>query len=34
VDGADGAPVAAYRQQTVEIALGLKGAFDVNGHVK
>jgi hypothetical protein len=32
VDGADGAPVAAYREQTVEIALGPKGAFE-NGNV-
>ena len=28
----DGAPVAAYREQTVEIALGPKGAFE-NGNV-
>jgi len=28
VDGAGGAPVAAYREQTVEIALGPKGAFE------
>jgi len=32
VDGADGQPVAAYREQTVEIALGPKGAFE-NGNV-
>jgi hypothetical protein len=32
VDGQDGAPVAAYREQTVEIALGPKGAFE-NGNV-
>lgn len=32
LDGADGAPVAAYREQTVEIALGPKGAFE-NGNV-
>jgi hypothetical protein len=32
VDGAGGAPVAAYREQTVEIALGPKGAFE-NGNV-
>jgi len=32
VDGADGAPVAAYREQTVEIALGPKGAFE-NGNI-
>lgn len=32
LDGPDGAPVAAYREQTVEIALGPKGAFD-NGNV-
>jgi hypothetical protein len=30
--GADGAPVATYREQTVEIALGPKGAFE-NGNV-
>jgi hypothetical protein len=28
----DGAPVAAYREQTVEIALGPKGAFE-NGNI-
>jgi hypothetical protein len=28
----DGAPVAAYREQTVEVALGPKGAFE-NGNV-
>jgi len=27
-EGADGPPVAAYREQTVEIALGPKGAFE------
>jgi len=32
VGGADGAPVAAYREQTVEIALGPKGAFE-NGNI-
>ncbi|GAB4142378.1 MAG: hypothetical protein Fur0037_09560 [Planctomycetota bacterium] len=32
MDGANGAPVAAYREQTVEIALGPKGAFE-NGNV-
>jgi hypothetical protein len=32
VDGANGTPVAAYREQTVEIALGPKGAFE-NGNV-
>lgn len=32
LDGADSAPVAAYREQTVEIALGPKGAFE-NGNV-
>jgi len=32
MDGHDGAPVAAYREQTVEIALGPKGAFK-NGSV-
>jgi hypothetical protein len=32
VDGTNGAPVAAYREQTVEIALGSKGAFE-NGNV-
>jgi hypothetical protein len=32
VDGQAGAPVAAYREQTVEIALGPKGAFE-NGNV-
>ncbi len=32
LDGPDGAPVAAYREQTVEIALGSKGAFE-NGNV-
>jgi hypothetical protein len=32
VDGAGGAPVAAYREQTVEIALGPKGAFE-NGNI-
>ncbi|MFQ5803815.1 MAG: hypothetical protein ACE5JQ_13040 [Candidatus Methylomirabilales bacterium] len=32
LDGPDGAPVAAYREQTVEIALGPKGAFE-NGNV-
>jgi hypothetical protein len=32
VDGAGGAPVAAYREQTVEIALGPKGAFE-NGNM-
>jgi hypothetical protein len=31
-DGADGAPVAAYREQTVEIALGPQGAFE-NGNI-
>ena len=31
-DGLNGAPVAAYREQTVEIALGPKGAFE-NGNV-
>jgi hypothetical protein len=31
-DGTNGAPVAAYREQTVEIALGPKGAFE-NGNV-
>jgi len=32
LEGPDGAPVAAYREQTVEIALGPKGAFE-NGNV-
>jgi hypothetical protein len=32
VDGQAGGPVAAYREQTVEIALGPKGAFE-NGNV-
>jgi len=32
VDGPNGAPVAAYREQTVEIALGPKGAFE-NGNI-
>jgi hypothetical protein len=32
VDEPNGAPVAAYRGQTVEIALGPKGAFE-NGNV-
>ena len=32
MDGANGAPVAAYREQTVEIALGPKGAFE-NGNI-
>ena len=32
VDASNGAPVAAYREQTVEIALGPKGAFE-NGNV-
>lgn len=32
LDAAAGAPVAAYREQTVEIALGPKGAFE-NGNV-
>jgi hypothetical protein len=32
VDGANGAPVAAYCEQTVEIALGPKGAFE-NGNI-
>lgn len=32
VDGQGGAPVAAYREQTVEIALGPKGAFE-NGNI-
>jgi hypothetical protein len=27
-DGRDGAPMAAYREQTVEIALGPKGVFE------
>jgi hypothetical protein len=31
-DGQNGAPVAAYREQTVEIALGPKGAFE-NGNI-
>ena len=31
-DGCHGTPVAAYRQQTVEIALGPKGAFE-NGNI-
>jgi hypothetical protein len=31
-DGNNGAPVAAYREQTVEIALGPKGAFE-NGNI-
>jgi len=31
-DGTNGAPVAAYREQTVEIALGPKGTFE-NGNV-
>ena len=31
LDGPDGAPVAAYGEQTVEIALGPKGAFE-NGN--
>lgn len=30
--GHQGAPVAAYREQTVEIALGSKGAFE-NGNI-
>jgi hypothetical protein len=32
VDGINGVPVAAYREQTVEIALGPKGAFE-NGNI-
>lgn len=32
VDARNGGPVAAYREQTVEIALGPKGAFE-NGNV-
>ena len=32
MDGPNGAPVAAYREQTVEIALGPKGAFE-NGNI-
>ncbi|MCL6644810.1 MAG: hypothetical protein K6U88_07510, partial [Dehalococcoidia bacterium] len=32
VDGTNGGPVAAYREQTVEIALGPKGAFE-NGNI-
>jgi len=32
LDGQDGAPVAAYREHTVEIALGPKGAFE-NGNI-
>ncbi len=32
LDAKNGAPVAAYREQTVEIALGPKGAFE-NGNV-
>jgi hypothetical protein len=32
VDGPTGAPVATYREQTVEIALGPKGAFE-NGNI-
>lgn len=32
VDAPDGAPVASYREQKVEIALGPKGAFE-NGNV-
>ena len=32
LDGSDGAPAAAYREQRVEIALGPKGAFK-NGNV-
>jgi hypothetical protein len=32
LQGQNGAPVAAYREQTVEIALGPKGAFE-NGNV-
>jgi hypothetical protein len=32
VEDADGAPVAAYREQTVEIALGPKGVFE-NGNI-
>jgi hypothetical protein len=32
MDGANGAPGAAHREQTVEIALGPKGAFE-NGNV-
>jgi len=32
LEGLDGAPVAAYREQTVEIALGPKGAFE-NGNI-
>jgi len=31
-NGHDGAPVAAYREQTVEITLGPKGAFE-NGNI-
>jgi hypothetical protein len=31
-DGQDGSPVAAYREQMVEIALGPKGAFE-NGNI-
>lgn len=32
LEGQDGAPVAAYREQTVEIALGPKGVFE-NGNI-
>ncbi|HEX9631713.1 MAG TPA: hypothetical protein VGA02_04540, partial [Gemmatimonadales bacterium] len=32
MDAGNGAPAAAYREQTVEIALGPKGAFE-NGNV-
>ncbi|MGH9462097.1 MAG: hypothetical protein ACRD1X_12820 [Vicinamibacteria bacterium] len=32
VDGADGAPMSAYREQTVEVAPGPKGAFE-NGNI-
>lgn len=32
MDGINGVPVAAYREQTVEIALGPKGAFE-NGNI-
>jgi hypothetical protein len=31
-EAANGGPVAAYREQTVEIALGPKGAFE-NGNI-
>jgi hypothetical protein len=31
-DSHNGAPLAAYREQTVEIALGPKGAFE-NGNI-